>query len=96
LINGEGNPALYATEEYVDSLENRLFLRQQSLKEDIKAVGDTAVQVLEGQRRIGAKVNRLDARVSHVETTVDRAGGPLHPPQPRLTSLTSNHSCLPR
>jgi hypothetical protein len=57
---------VYATKEYVDRAEMRLYGRETLLKEDVGAVGETVVEILEGQQRLAARVETIDGNLRAV------------------------------
>jgi chaperonin cofactor prefoldin len=62
---------VYATKEYVDRVERRLYGRETMIKEDLGAIGDTVVEIREGQQRLQTRVNTLDTKVDTLDTKVD-------------------------
>ena len=57
---------MYATKEYVDRVEMRLYGRENMIKEDLGALGDTVVEVLETQHQLAAKVDAIDGNLRAV------------------------------
>jgi chaperonin cofactor prefoldin len=68
---------VYATKEYVDRVERRLYGRETLIKEDLGAIGDTVVELLEGQQRLETRVGALDSKADTLTTRVDALDGNL-------------------
>jgi hypothetical protein len=60
----------YATQEHVDRIEARLRLRQTSMKQDLTAIGDSVVELLEGQKKLKTDVGQLKTDVGQLKTDV--------------------------
>lgn len=60
----------FATKEYVDRVEGHLRMRERTIREDLGAIGDTVVELLEGQQRLDAKVTGLDTRLRQTDANV--------------------------